>query len=169
MALRLIQIKLPDAEHDSIFEMIEDQKFVTTWPDHRVPSQRILQLVAPAEACEAIMDKFEQRFQGNPEYHILLLPVEAALPRLPEEADTDKIPQEDTINEESEKKHRVSREELYLVGSQKSKEHNNQGRPYFVYIVCLAHFNITSNKLQNHIKDLCKKWILMMDSYSRTL
>ncbi len=50
MALRLIQIKLPDAEHDSIFEMIEDQKFVTTWPDHRVSSQLILQLVEPANA-----------------------------------------------------------------------------------------------------------------------
>jgi len=93
--------------------MIEDQKFVTTWPDHSVPGQRILQLVEPAEACEAIMDNFEQRFQGNPEYHILLLPVEAALPRLPEEEDADKTPQEDTINKESGKKHRVSREELY--------------------------------------------------------
>ena len=113
MALRLVQLKLPVAEYDSITEIIADQKFVTTWPDHRVSGQLILQLVAPAEACEAIMDKFEQRFQGNPEYHILLLPVEAALPRLPEEEDTDKTPQEDAINEESEKKHRVSREELY--------------------------------------------------------
>ena len=92
MALRLIQIKLPDAEYDSIIEMIEDQKFVTTWPDCRVPGQLILQLVAPAEACEAIMDQFEQRFQGNPEYHILLLPVEAALPRLLEEEDSDTPP-----------------------------------------------------------------------------
>ena len=113
MALRLVQLKLPDAEYDSITEIIADQKFVTTWPDHRVSGQLILQLVAPAEACEAIMDKFEQRFQGNPEYHILLLPVEAALPRLPKEEDTDKTPQEDPIKEESEKKHRVSREELY--------------------------------------------------------
>jgi hypothetical protein len=54
MALRLIQIKLPDAEYDSIAEIIADQKFVTTWPDHRVPDQLILQLVEPAEACEAI-------------------------------------------------------------------------------------------------------------------
>ena len=60
MALRLVQLKLPDAEYDSITEIIADQKFVTTWPDHRVSGQLILQLVAPAEACEAIMDKFEQ-------------------------------------------------------------------------------------------------------------
>ena len=119
MALRLVQLKLPDAEYDSITEIIADQKFVTTWPDHRVSGQLILQLVAPAEACEAIMDKFEQRFQGHPEYHILLLPVEAALPRLPEEEDTDKTPQEDAINEESEKKHRVSREELLLLTNYK--------------------------------------------------
>ena len=113
MALRLIQIKLPDAEYDSVMEIIADQKFITTWPDHRVPGQRILQLVAPAEACEAIMDKFEQRFQGNPEYHILLLPVEASLPRLPDEEDKDKSQQDDAIKEESEKKRRISREELY--------------------------------------------------------
>ena len=119
MALRLVQLKLPDAEYDSITEIIADQKFVTTWPDHRVSGQLILQLVAPAEACEAIMDKFEQRFQGNPEYHILLLPVEAALPRLAEEEDTDKTPQEDAINEEPEKKHRVSREELLLLTNYK--------------------------------------------------
>ena len=46
MALRLIQIKLPDDEYNSIFEMIENQKFVTTWPDHRASSLLILQLYA---------------------------------------------------------------------------------------------------------------------------
>jgi hypothetical protein len=41
MALRLVQLKLPDAEYDSITEIIADQKFVTTWPDHRVSGQLI--------------------------------------------------------------------------------------------------------------------------------
>ena len=104
------------------------------------------------------MDKFEHRFQGNPEYHILLLPVEAALPRMPDEEDKNKSQQEEAINEESEKKHRVSREELY--------SEINEGRNIesvflamtilsFFYNVCHAHFNITSYKLQNRMKDNC--------------
>ena len=32
MALRLIQIKLPDAEFDSVKEIIADHKFATAWP-----------------------------------------------------------------------------------------------------------------------------------------
>ena len=38
---------------------------------------------------------------------------------------------------------------------------------FSLYIVCPVHFSITSYKLQNRIKDLCEKWILMMDSYLR--
>lgn len=56
MALRIIQIKLPDADYESISEIIADQQYVTTWLDHRASGQLILQLIAPAEACEAIMD-----------------------------------------------------------------------------------------------------------------
>ncbi len=113
MAIRIIQIKLPDADYESISEMIADQKFITTWLDHREPGQLILQIVASAEACEAIMDKFDQRFRGASGFHILLLPVEAVLPRLPEEKDTDKSLQAGAVNDATEKRHRVSREELY--------------------------------------------------------
>ena len=90
MALRLIQIKLPDAaDYESISEIIADQHYVSTWLDHRTAGQLIIQLIAPAEACEALMDKFDQRFHGISGFHILLLPVEAALPRLSEERDID--------------------------------------------------------------------------------
>jgi len=44
MALRLVQLKMPVVEYDSISEIITDQKFVTTWPDHHVSGQLILQL-----------------------------------------------------------------------------------------------------------------------------
>jgi uncharacterized hydrophobic protein (TIGR00341 family) len=113
MALRLIQIKLPDVDQESILEMIEDQKFVTTWLDHQEPGQLILQLIATAEACEAIMDKFDQRFHGISGFHILLLPVEAVLPRLSEQEDPDKPLAASRKEDTTEKKHRISREELY--------------------------------------------------------
>jgi uncharacterized hydrophobic protein (TIGR00341 family) len=112
MALRLIQIKLPDADQDLILEMIADKKIITTWADHRMPGYLILQ-VAPAEACEAIMDKFEQRFNGVSGFHILLLPVEAFIPRLAEEEDSNKTSTAEQTGDASEKKHRISREELY--------------------------------------------------------
>ena len=113
MALRLIQIRLPDADYDSISEMIVDRSSVTTWADHRAHGQLIVQLIAPAEECEAIMDKFEQRFRSTPGFHILLLSIEAALPRLPEEEEEDETTQADETNGNSKGKHRVSREELY--------------------------------------------------------
>ena len=125
MALRLIQIKLPDSDYDSIFEIIADQKFVTTWLDHRASGQLILQLMAPAEACEAIMDKFDQRFKDTEGFHILLLAVEAALPRLEEEVETEKSPPTDGADDASEKKHRISREELYAEINQVTSYEDN--------------------------------------------
>ena len=113
MALRLIHIKLPDHDDESISELIADRQFVTTWLDHRTGGQLILQLIAPAEDCEAIMDKFDQRFHGMSGFQILLLPVEAALPRFSEVDDLDKPVSAAAADNVSGKKHRVSREELY--------------------------------------------------------
>ena len=114
MALRLIQLKLPDMDYQSIQEMIADQKFVSTWLEKGDKGQLILQLIAPAEACEAIMDKFDQRFHNLPGFHILLLPVEATLPRLIEDQETPKIQTETEADADANNQHRVSREELYI-------------------------------------------------------
>jgi len=113
MALRLIQIKLPDADGSSLQELLAGQQFVNTWLAKEDGGWLMLQLIAPAEACEAVMDNFDRRFHNVPGFHMLLLPVEAMLPRPAEEQkapDTQPNAEADT---ETNKRHRVSREELY--------------------------------------------------------
>ena len=113
MALRLIQIKLPATDENNLQELLAGQKFVNTWLAREDGGRLMVQLIAPAEACEVVMDNFDRHFHDVPGFHMLLLPVEAMLPRPVEEQETqDTQPNAEAVAEAN-KKHRVSREELY--------------------------------------------------------
>jgi uncharacterized hydrophobic protein (TIGR00341 family) len=114
MPQRLIQISFPIVPPDDIARMIKDIQIVNMWQDQLHPERNILQLVAPAEECEHIMDHFQQRFGNAPGFNIILMSTEAVVPRPKPE------PKQEKKTESSEKqqpavknKHRVSREELY--------------------------------------------------------
>ena len=80
MALRLIQIKLPASAEDSLQDFFAGQKFVNTWLAREDGNRFMVQLIAPAEACEAVMDDFDRRFHNAHGFH-MLLPLLAFCPR----------------------------------------------------------------------------------------
>ncbi|QDT48371.1 hypothetical protein Pan258_24130 [Symmachiella dynata] len=113
MALRLMQIFLPDNSDQEFDELLEGREVIGRWRDEDA-QQIVLHLLVPAEETEPIMDRFEERYANLEGFHVILSPVEAVLPRPKpvKEEETD-----ESLNGESDaalgEKQRISREELY--------------------------------------------------------
>ncbi|HHI81357.1 MAG TPA: TIGR00341 family protein [Planctomycetes bacterium] len=125
MVNRLMQIVLPYGERTNLDTLLEGRKVLASWSDRQEDESLVVHLLLPAEETEPILDKLEQRYGGREGFHVLLMPVEAVLPRPePEEKKEEKeeeVSEEEKAKakkEEKEKKKkgigiRVSREELY--------------------------------------------------------
>lgn len=115
MPLRLMQIILPaTVSKNELPALLEEKEVVTGWTSDYPDSKTVLHLLVPAEECEAIIDKFEQRFSSTSGYGIVLLPVEAFLPRPKTEAQGNGNNAKTGEGEEADSAPgRVSREELY--------------------------------------------------------
>lgn len=110
MALRLIQIVHPDVAPEDFVDLLEGFQIHATWTDQRVCDTSITQLIVPAEGCESILDKFEQRFGKTPGFQVALMQVEAVVPRPKEELPRE--PAEKADKPKPEVSTRISREEL---------------------------------------------------------
>ena len=119
MSLRLLQIVLPEGVDADIEHLAEEHDVLGRWRDAVEGDRVVIHVLVPPEEAEPIMDHFESRFKGIEGFHVLLLPVEAALPRPPEkeEKEAAEKPAKERLN-------RVRREELYAdvnQGIQRSK------------------------------------------------
>ncbi|PIS03207.1 MAG: TIGR00341 family protein [Chlamydiae bacterium CG10_big_fil_rev_8_21_14_0_10_42_34] len=98
MALRLIEIVLPEKDGEEIQNLIKDQNPI----EHKqikLPEEKVLvRILLDAQQNEAVLDLLEKRFSNQHDSRMVVLPVEATLPR-PE------------LNIEMSEK--ISREELY--------------------------------------------------------
>jgi len=110
MALRMIQIVHPDVAPEDFADLLDGLSIHATWTDQRACDTSVTQLIVPAEECEAILDKFEQRFGKTPGFQVALMQVEAVIPR-PKEAPLEK-PDEAADKPTPELSTRISREEL---------------------------------------------------------
>jgi len=115
MALRFLQIYIPEEANTSIDQILEGHEVLGTWRDASVEGRKVIHLLVPAEETEPIMDRFEQAYGAIQGFHIVLFPVEAVLPR--SEADTEESSEGGEASAEAkqavEEPGRVSREELY--------------------------------------------------------
>ena len=131
MALRLIQITAP-GEIDPE-ELVDPSRLLAVWNDCRDDTTRVIHLAVPAENTEAIMDELEDRLGSREGFRLVLLEIEALLPR-PEEEEEKKEEEkqeergesrsgeagaaeageeEGEVETEAEKSFRISREELH--------------------------------------------------------
>jgi len=115
MALRLVEIVLPDDTEKDVEDILSEFQVTQVWLE-RSPDKRIfMKLLIAAEKTEAVLDVFEKRYSKREGFRIVLLPVEAALPRA-EEPEPEPSPQEAQASSEEAAKTkigRISREELY--------------------------------------------------------
>ena len=112
MALRLIKVILPDEKSGDALKLLEEKKPYDFWQEEAAGGQCAIAVLTSPGNSEEIMDCFEKRFKNLPGFRLILMPVQAALPRPEPEEEGEPKPGED------EKKKgigtlRISREELY--------------------------------------------------------
>jgi uncharacterized hydrophobic protein (TIGR00341 family) len=121
MALRLIEIYLPSSEKDRAEQILKDHQMLGTWKEELMEGQILIRLLLPMEQTGAILDLLEKHFTTVEGFRILLLPVEASIPR-PQTDEEEAEAQEVQVEEKLEKKIAgISREELYADIQETSK------------------------------------------------
>lgn len=115
MALRFMQIFVPDDATSRVDELLEGHEIVGTWRDAAAENRVVIHVLVPAEETEPIMDRFEDAYGDTKGFRVVLFPVEAVLPR--PEVVKEQVSDAEQADEQSAEKHngsgRVGREELY--------------------------------------------------------
>lgn len=115
MALRFMQIFVPEDSLSQAEEILEGREILGTWRDDATRERVVIHLLVPAEETEPIMDRLDEEYAGADGFRVVLFPVEAILPR-PEMSGSRGQDLEDSDSDGSEsvdESGRVSREELY--------------------------------------------------------
>lgn len=112
MALRLIQVVLPERLQHTLGSIFEQLPVTDKWDTALGEEKFLCTVLLPAEKLEPLMDEFERRYSHESGFRLVLLPVEAAIPREDkeppkEEAPAPKLPYARPFLT------RISREELY--------------------------------------------------------
>jgi uncharacterized hydrophobic protein (TIGR00341 family) len=102
MALRLIEMVCPEERGADVDALLEQYEPLGLWHDRLLDGQIIVKILLPAQQAEPVLDSLEGHFGGMEGFRVLLLPVQAAVPR-PERADEEG---------EAEESLRISRQEL---------------------------------------------------------
>lgn len=112
MALRLMQVVVPDDAGPDVPAPLEDARLVARWKTRVGESPaNVFQVLTTSRRAERVMDRLHQRYGATEGFSVTLMPVTAADPRYEEPAD-------------DESSHRVSRNELYrevLSGTELSR------------------------------------------------
>jgi hypothetical protein len=113
MALRLIEMVLKEKDSGEVRELLEAHK-VLELRQIRLPDGEVLvRILLDAEQIEAVLDLLENRYTVDEGNRVVILPVEATLPRAQAEPEPepDVTPEQAPTTEESPQ--RIGREELY--------------------------------------------------------
>lgn len=113
MALRLIKLILPKSSESRAIELLEKHPAKEIWSQTLSDNTMMIEALIQAGGSESILDRCEQWFGNLDEFKIILLPVEASIPRERStitETDKSNKPKVEPIKRFST---RVSREELY--------------------------------------------------------
>ncbi|MFH1485556.1 MAG: TIGR00341 family protein [Chloroflexota bacterium] len=111
MALRLIEVIIPEDAKEGAHRLLEEQPILGSWDEPLADSRFLLRILLDAEKSEVVLDLIEQRFSALDGFRVMFFAVEATIPR-PEEPE-EKAPTGAKPNTEQQSKFRVSREELY--------------------------------------------------------
>ncbi|KPK46201.1 MAG: hypothetical protein AMK74_00920, partial [Nitrospira bacterium SM23_35] len=122
MALRLIELILPEDQLKHSQDVLKDCQASGIWYEKLEEYKILIRILLPAEKTEEAMDTFEKQFSIVDGFRIILLSVEASIPRSeePEKEPTThvEIPPEKQLASNI---GRISREELYNDVADSSK------------------------------------------------
>ena len=106
----MIQFRVGYEEVPGLEDLLGNQ-VIDFWVEQIRPDAGLASILLPTERTEAIMDLIEDRYGGRAEFRLVLLPVEATLPKPKEEpkGTPEPVPEEEPQTTGD----RISREELY--------------------------------------------------------
>ena len=114
MALRLLEIVLPEEDEKAVRDLLKGFDIIHFWHERGHEKGVFLKLLLSAEKTEPVLDALEKRFSSKEVFRITLLPVEASIPRPePEPQPSSKEKEVQAIPEQKTVGGRISREELY--------------------------------------------------------
>ena len=108
MALRLVEIILPENQKENFRKIIESDSVIGFWKDQTGQSGDLIKVLLPVEKTESFLDYLESSCGHVEGFQAVILPVEATLPRYEE-----KPPDSEQAQESEKIRLRVSREELF--------------------------------------------------------
>ena len=114
MSLRMIDIVLPQEFKNETEKLIKGQNPLDFWDEEISEGQIKIKVLVPTESTEQIMDALKKRFNNVQGFRMILVAVEASVPR-PDEKKKDEEKSEALSAQENKEKRRsrISREELY--------------------------------------------------------
>ena len=112
MALRLIELFLPEKPAGKVEHLLDEKQMLGIWREPLGDDRVLVRVLLRAEDAEEAMDSFDKHFYTSEGFRMMLLPVEATLPR-PEPREEPKEEMIENLPEEKPKPQRISREELY--------------------------------------------------------
>lgn len=112
MALRLIELVVPETSGEALLRALEEQPLLERRQIGLANGETLVRLLLKAEQSESVLDRLEKNLGNNPANRILVLPVEATLPRPEPEPET-AIEQPPAEQAPAGSCERISREELY--------------------------------------------------------
>ncbi len=109
MALRLIEMVLQEKDGGEIRELLKERKVLEHRQIRLQDGEVLVRILLDAEQSEVVLDLLEEQYAGKDGNRVVILPVEATLPRAePEPAAAPGLPAP-----EEESPERIGREELY--------------------------------------------------------
>jgi uncharacterized hydrophobic protein (TIGR00341 family) len=109
MALRLIEMVLQQKDGGEVRELLKEHKVLEHRQVRLVDGEVLVRILLEAEQSEAVLDLLEKRYAGEEDSRVVILPVEATLPRA--EPESPATPEQPPSEEKPPE--RISREELY--------------------------------------------------------
>lgn len=95
MALRLIQAVVPESRVEEVRRVVAERVFIDRWTEPVGGSRVRFGFLVDAAEADGLMDDIEERFGGEDDFRVVLLPVEASLPRPDEAGEEEEIGEEE--------------------------------------------------------------------------
>lgn len=121
MSQRLIKIILPESYGKEALELLGSQSPLGFWQEESADGSSVISALTDPGSSEKIMDLFEKRYSTVTGFRIVLLKVEASLPRAEEEVTVEAEQERRSGGREKITSLRISREELYTNISESAR------------------------------------------------
>ncbi|MBW2502203.1 MAG: TIGR00341 family protein [Deltaproteobacteria bacterium] len=111
MALRLLEIVVPEEATPDVLKIIEEGQITNFWQTCSCESRNIFKMIIAAEKTEKLLDTLQKKYGHLDSFHMVLLPLEASYPGTKEIEAT--AEEKEKVETEKKEPLRVSRQELY--------------------------------------------------------